>query len=99
MKVQSFSHTYRLCSHSYLRMVHFTNAVFVVHHFGFLKLFLLLHCHLILLSVTFKTSFSVVLKRRAVGFMMFANTSKPSTDAASVLLGQLRTTRPQGLTE
>lgn len=61
-------------------MIHFTNVIFIVlHHFGLFKLFLLLHCHLVLLNITFKTAFSFVLKRHAVELMVFANTSKPST--------------------
>ena len=62
--------------------------VFVFYHFRFLKVFLLLHCHFIFLNVIFKTAFSFVLKRHLVGLMMFANTSKPSTDTISLQLGK-----------
>ena len=72
----------------HLRMIHFTDAVFVLYHFGFLRVFLLLHCHLKLLNVIFKTAFSFVLKRHVVGLMMFANISKPSTDTVSLHLGK-----------
>lgn len=79
-------------------MIHFTNAIFIVlHHFGLFKLFLLLHCHLVLLNITFKTAFSFVLKRHAVELMVFANTSKPSTTTTHRLLGQLRTSAARGL--
>lgn len=56
-----------------------------------------LHCHLTL-NITFKTTFGFVLTRHAVGLMMVADTSKPSIDTISVLLGQLKTTTVEGLT-
>lgn len=88
-----------LCGYSYLRMIHFTTSAGFIgsHHFGFFKWSLSLLCHLLLLTITFKTVCSSVLKGCAMGSLMFVNTSKASTDSTSMLLGQLRTTTVQSL--